>query len=180
MDVFNFYNFSTAQWVSIGVIIFVFITMIIFGATRAGDLFFHMTNHWKTSVAAFLLIALTLLFTVFHQPVVKQIRSMYWMMVLNEGHDVLTRVEDCRAFLTAIQNGQEYIPDTGHSGGLHNYQPEQYWDICSDTFGKNYWKHDISVNGQHGGHVLCALYNAQSDIISSKAKVWCDTVFKKK
>lgn len=180
MDAFNFYNFSTAQWVSIALILFVFFSMIILGATRAGDIFYHMTNNWKATVATVLLVVLTLLFTVFHQPVVKQIRSLYWMMVLKEGHDVLSRVEDCRTYLIAIQGGQDYTPDTSRHGGLHSYPIEQYWDICADTFGKNYWKHDISVNGQHGGHVLCELYSNQSEIVSSKAKVWCDTVFKNK
>lgn len=178
MNMFSGYDFSTMQWISIGVILFAFLAMIILGATRTGDIFYAITQNWKVSISAFILILLTLLFGVFHEPVTRGIQSAYWRVVLKEGPDVITRVQHCRGFLEAMQNGQSYTPPAEDKGGLKKHNPAKYWDICAAAFGKNYWKYDISVNGQNGGALFCALYEAQQDIASPTADVWCDTVLK--
>ena len=178
MNIFSGYYFSTMQWISIGIILFVFLAMIILGATRAGDIFYMITQNWKASVSAFILIILTLMFGVFHEPVLREIRTTYWRIVLKEGPDVITRVQHCRAFLEAIQNGQSYTPPAEDRGGLNKHSPNEYWDVCAAAFGKNYWKYDISVNGQNGGALFCELYEVQEGLTSPTADVWCDTVLK--
>ncbi len=50
------------------------------------------------------------------------------------------------------------------------------WEECSKRFGMNYWKYDISVNGENGGQALCRAYR-QSDYRSSDVDAWCNTVF---
>lgn len=101
---------------------------------------------------------------------------------------VLATIRTCQAFVTAqldeTQAGARTLPERADSNPsllhLASAVPvanAKDWDRCARTFGTNYWKYDISVNGQNGGQALCRAYRAQSEIASGEVEAWCNTVF---
>lgn len=89
---------------------------------------------------------------------------------------VTTTIERCKAFVAAEQaHTPGYMPP---SPPLHDkvlIGAVSYWDTCSQAFGMNYWKYDISINGQPGGPALCGAYR-QSGPRSPVTDGWCSTV----
>ena len=80
-------------------------------------------------------------------------------------------VDSCRDFVTArLERGHGPPP----GGALKIGRPT--WESCAKVFGTNYWKHDISINGENGGLVLCRAYR-QDSYRSGNVDAWCDTVF---
>lgn len=102
---------------------------------------------------------------------------------------VLATIRTCQAFVTAQLDTQQAegrtLPERadGSPSLLHlasdvPLRTSKDWDRCARTFGTNYWKYDISINGEHGGQALCKAYRQQQDFASSEVEAWCDTVFK--
>lgn len=101
---------------------------------------------------------------------------------------VLARIRTCQAFVTAQLDTQqvgdrtlleraEGSPSLLHLASDVPPRTSRDWDRCARTFGTNYWKYDISINGEHGGQALCKAYRQQQDFTSSEVEAWCDTVF---
>lgn len=85
-------------------------------------------------------------------------------------------ITKCKKFVEAKIAGQETEDFRTVSAGIINISNISYWEICANTFGMNYWKYDISINGQNGGRLLCDTY-ARSTYRNGKVNAWCDTVF---
>ena len=88
----------------------------------------------------------------------------------------VTQIEKCREFVTAkAEHRPGYIDPKPSLGDYITMGAHSYWDTCAQTFGMNYWKHDISINGQNGGQVLCKTY-LQDSYRSGIVDSWCNTV----
>lgn len=90
--------------------------------------------------------------------------------------DVQVTIRRCREFTVAKRDGDEsYIDPKPPFIDVIKIGAKTYWDTCARVLGSNYWKHDISIDGENGGKVFCAAYRA-GDYRSSTVNVWCDTV----
>jgi hypothetical protein len=89
---------------------------------------------------------------------------------------VAGNVAICRKFVRSRLHGAAYEPE-GLSHGFLGLGPHDPWEICAGTFGMNYWKYDISVDGRNGGAVLCELYRHRNAQPSEAVESWCQTVF---
>ena len=87
-------------------------------------------------------------------------------------------ISDCKGFLTAKNNHGDFNLIL-EEGSFYRPQTEaDLWDTCATVFGQNYWKNDITVNGQNGGKLLCNLYH-QGTYNSANVDAWCDSVLEK-
>lgn len=86
------------------------------------------------------------------------------------------QIRQCKEFVRAKASGEETAEYRQISAGPVNITKISYFDVCARTFGLNFWRYDISIDGQDGGRLLCETY-ARSTYRSSKVQSWCDTVF---
>jgi hypothetical protein len=85
-------------------------------------------------------------------------------------------IHSCKEFIGAKASGHEY--NITHEASSY-YRPTTeaaMWHTCSEVFGQNYWRYDISINGENGGHLLCRMYKEQ-DRNAAATNSWCETVF---
>lgn len=86
-------------------------------------------------------------------------------------------IRECKGFVTAkLENRASYEEPDPPLGDVIRIGAKSYWDTCARTFGMNYWKHDISINSENGGHVLCRAYRSGT-YRSGNVESWCATVF---
>lgn len=85
-------------------------------------------------------------------------------------------IRQCAEFVKAKRSGEEVAEYRPVSAGPISISKISYWDFCARTFGMNYWKFDISIDGQNGGRLLCDTY-ALDTYRSPNVQSWCDTVF---
>ncbi len=85
-----------------------------------------------------------------------------------------TMVDVCKQFVEAHSGGQAFTPPA--LSGLVSLNEDNYWELCARTFGMNYWKYDITVNGRNGGLALCDAAGREGRD-SSTVRTWCSTVF---
>lgn len=105
-----------------------------------------------------------------------EVRISSFALPLPGENPGIAQIDSCKEFVAAKAE---------HRAGYVEPQPSwrdtivmgahSYWDTCAQTFGMNYWKHDISIGGKNGGQLLCKTYHEdgyRSGIVDS----WCNTV----
>lgn len=179
--------------ITLSVLFLITVTLVVSG--RFGDVFYYAFKNIKAT----LFVALCLCAGAFvglsysdmtyapHIPVASAAMTLVNDIRQPPEDKVLATIRTCQAFVTAqldIQAGPRTLPERPDSSPsllhLASAVPppsEKDWDRCARTFGTNYWKHDIAVNGQNGGQALCRAYRAQTDHRSGEVEAWCDTVF---
>ena len=163
-------------YIAIGLIAAIALLLFILSFNRIGDWLYAAVKEWKAALLA-LIIFSTLGIMFLGQQAIGQSahaissRISYW-----SGSRPNETVAQCRMF-TRLKADHEKIQPYIDNRALNIHpNPDKYWEICIQAFGQNYWKQDITVNGQSGGKLLCRLYNT-SAYVSSKVQTWCDTVF---
>lgn len=101
---------------------------------------------------------------------------------VNQKHAEAT-ISHCKSFLTAYSGREDGLLKEPLKAGFikisndtSDYWKSHYLEVCAQAFGMNYWRHDITVNGQSGGRVLCEIYRKEN-FKSGKIQSWCGTVF---
>ncbi len=105
--------------------------------------------------------------------------SMYHAnLQTNDNGEARYQIRQCKDFVSASLDGT--LTDQDHKrtfkAGFIKVKTGSDWDFCARTFGLNFWKHDISINGQNGGRLLCDAY-ARASYRSGEVDSWCSTVF---
>lgn len=174
----------TNIWVIAGVSFFLIATLLV--SYRLGDAVYFAQKHWKASL--FVLICVStgaLAGTNFRNmtmaPDIEVSDALSYVASFHQPSEerVLATIRNCQAFVTARLDGRT-LPERSDSNPslLHFVSAVPVdWDQCARTFGMNYWKHDIGINGENGGVALCRAYHEQKDFASSEVSNWCDTVF---
>ncbi|MBI1257675.1 MAG: hypothetical protein GC204_09415 [Chloroflexi bacterium] len=142
-----------------------------------GGLIYAATRNWK--VLAFVVIGgLIGTVIVFKQQELKYQLAYYYMTGGKDSDTLEARyaVRQCKEFVEAKLNSAPTEDVRMIKAGFINIGSVSNWDYCARTFGLNYWKTDISINGQDGGRLLCQAY-ARDTYRSEKVQTWCDTVF---
>ena len=141
------------------------------------DAVYNATKYWKE--VGFVLVCAVIggIFAMKHDAMAYQAHNLQFRIQLPEEKTVASTIRECKSFLEARVQGQNFekaIKPTLISYG--STPVERNWEVCAKTFGMNYWKYDISINGQDGGRLLCETY-AHEPTVSGKVLVWCETVF---
>lgn len=99
-------------------------------------------------------------------------------LIQPEDRRTAARIADCKEFVEARLHNRPYgeVDRAMIDLGVIRIGTTSYWDSCARTFGMNYWKHDITIDGRNGGHVLCDLYR-NTPYKSGDVDAWCTTVF---
>ncbi|PJB71372.1 MAG: hypothetical protein CO093_05335 [Alphaproteobacteria bacterium CG_4_9_14_3_um_filter_47_13] len=142
-----------------------------------GSVIYFVTTHWR--VAGFILIgSLFGVFIVLKQQDLKYELAYYYFTGTKNTGELQSRyqIRQCREFILAKIKGEEVADDRHLTAGFINISTISNWEFCARTFGLNYWKHDITINGQNGGRLLCEAY-ARDTYRSDNVQIWCDTVF---
>ncbi len=142
-----------------------------------GDGLYTLTKNWR--LASFVLVLSLLGVLVVIKQEEFKYELVYYYYAGNQSkapQDTKYRIRQCKDFVQAKLNGGEAIETRPIKAGFINVSAVNNWDFCAKTFGLNYWEHDISINGQSGGRVLCEAY-ARDTYRSGKVQTWCDTVF---
>jgi hypothetical protein len=135
-----------------------------------GNGIYLMFTHWRETIFLFLCAGAGALFALRADTLGSDMQSLYAGIAEPSPIAVASTINDCKSFVAAKMDGKGY--DSMKRGA-------DPWQTCAQTFGRNYWKYDISVNGRNGGTALCDAYahlprDAQT---SGTVKSWCDTVF---
>lgn len=99
------------------------------------------------------------------------------LLPVPEGERTTILVRECKSFVAAkLENRADYDEPAPPLGDVVRIGAKSYWDTCARAFGMNYWKHDISINGENGGQALCRAYHSGA-YRSGNVESWCATVF---
>ncbi len=164
----DYWIYIVAGFVVIGVLL---------SARLWGDGIYVVSKHWR--MAAFVLgcCAVTSLFAIKQEQFKYEIAYLYYTGTKNTSEtDARYQVRVCKEFVQAKIDGRQTAEFHTISAGPVEISSVSNWEYCARTFGLNYWKHDISINGQDGGRLLCEAY-ARDAYRSSRVQTWCDTVF---
>lgn len=86
-------------------------------------------------------------------------------------------IRECKIFVAArLEHRRDYEEPDPPLGDVVKIGAKSFWDTCAHVFGMNYWKYDLSINGENGGEKLCRAYR-ESDYRSDYVSGWCATVF---
>lgn len=102
--------------------------------------------------------------------------AMEMKILLPADEKLAAQISDCKAFVQAKAQGLPYGDEETTRPGIMLAGGPSKWESCARTFGMNYWKHDISIDGRNGGQLLCEAY-ARQNTPSPNVQVWCETVF---
>ncbi len=135
-----------------------------------------LTKHRRFGIFLVLCGVVAVMFSLPHEQLRDNMAHRYYSWAQPGERETMAMIATCRSFVQAHIDGQN--PDNVHkvSAGFITISHVSYWDVCARTFGMNYWRHDISINGENGGQVLCHAYHRAS-YQSPRVDAWCDTVF---
>lgn len=142
-----------------------------------GTVFYAVTRHARVAGFVCILSLLGAILVLKAQDLKYDIA--YYHFTGTENTDVLEakyHIRQCKEFVEAKLDGRDAADQRSLSTGFMNISGVSNWEFCARTFGLNYWKEDISINGQDGGHLLCEAY-AHDTYRSPRVQTWCDTVF---
>ncbi len=89
----------------------------------------------------------------------------------------LTQIQECKRFITEkLEHRDNESEPSAFLDRVTRTGARSVWDTCAWSFGMNYWKDDISINGESGGKALCRAYH-QDSYRSRNVENWCKTVF---
>jgi hypothetical protein len=92
----------------------------------------------------------------------------------------VAQIDSCKEFIAAKSEGRAgYIDPQPTLSDKIIMGADSYWDVCAQTFGMNYWKHNITIGGKNGGQILCDAYRKDS-YRSGIVESWCSTVLSPK
>jgi len=142
-----------------------------------GDGLYYLSKHWRAAAFAVTSLALVWLIAVKQEQFKYEVAYYYFTGTKNTGEDdARYQIRMCKDFVQDKIEGNPTAEVHKVAAGPINFAGVSNWDYCARTFGLNYWKHDISINGQDGGRLLCEAY-ARDTYRSGKVNAWCDTVF---
>ena len=94
----------------------------------------------------------------------------------DDNERIATAINECKKFVEAKLDGKlSYDEPSPSLGDVIRIGATSYWDTCANTFGMNYWKHDIYIKGEEGGAMLCKAYR-NGAYRSGNVENWCATV----
>ena len=141
-----------------------------------GDGIYMLVKNWRVVTAVAMVLVFVSLISLKHDNLQYEMASYVYSAKTPDDVKIASTIQQCKGFVQAKLEGQETQDYRTISAGIINISNISYWEICANTFGMNYWKHDISINGNNGGHLLCDAYT-HATYRSSKVNAWCDTVF---
>lgn len=141
-----------------------------------GDGIYVLIKNWRAAAVLSMALVLVSLISLKHDNLQYEMASYVYHAKTPDDVKIASTIEQCKSFVQAKMQGQQTQDYRTISAGIINISNISYWEICANTFGMNYWKHDISINGQNGGHLLCNAYT-HATYRSGKVNAWCDTVF---
>ena len=168
MDIVNLVFFAAI--LGIGLLLYTF---------RSGltDFLYVAVKNWK--VSAFIVVCAIAgigggIYASSDEPI--EVRISSFALPLPGENPGVAQIDSCKDFITA---------KASHRAGYVDPRPSwsdriimgagSYWDTCAQTFGMNYWKHDISIGGKNGGQLFCKTYH-ENGYRSGIADSWCSTV----
>jgi hypothetical protein len=168
MDIFNLVFYAAI--LGIGLLLYTF---------RSGlsEYLYIAIKNWKAS--AFIVVCLIAgvtggIYASSDQPI--EVRISSFALPLPGDNPGVAQIDSCKDFVTAkAEHRAGYIDPKPSWSDKIIIGANSYWDTCAQTFGMNYWKHDISIGGKNGGQMLCKTYHEdgyRSGIVDS----WCSTV----
>ena len=141
------------------------------------DFMYVISKHWQVTTFIVICGLLGGIVAVKQQEFKYELAYLYYTGTKNTGTlEAKYQIRQCKEFLQAKINGTQANDHRSITAGIFKISSISNWEFCARTFGLNYWKHDLSINGQDGGRVLCDTY-ARDTYRSSKVQTWCDTVF---
>jgi hypothetical protein len=140
-----------------------------------GEIAYFLTAKWRESLFLGMCALIGALSALHMNSIGREITLLPKIAFANDM-SVPSDIAICRKFVKAQLHGDAYMPE-GLSHGLISFGPIDPWESCARTFGMNYWNHDISVEGQSGGRLLCEIYNKRQEEPSDKVESWCNSVF---
>lgn len=180
----------------VGTLLFLAVTLLVVSG-RFGDVFYIALTHGKATLFVCLCLSVGILAGLHlryggsfspaaalpdvNMPVIGDLYQ-------TSEERTLATIRNCQAFVTAQLDTQadartrpertDSSPPLLHLASDVLPGTSRDWDRCAKAFGLNYWKEDISVNGENGGTALCKAYRAQDEYRSGDVNAWCETVFK--
>ncbi len=142
-----------------------------------GSWIYTLSRNWKLLSFVTILSLVGITAVMMQQDLKYKLAYSYWRgNVAQDSKEIAYQIRQCKEFVLAKANGQETSEYHQISAGPVNISKISNYDFCARTFGLNFWQHDITINGQDGGRLLCETY-ARDTYRSSKVQSWCDTVF---
>lgn len=161
--------------------IYVIAGFIVIGALLTirlwGDVVYYFSKHWRLITFVVVGCSLGALGVVKQQHFKYELAYMYFTGTKNTPeHEARYQVRLCKEFVLAKVEGRQTADYHIIAAGPIPISNIHNWEYCARVFGLNFWKHDISINGQDGGRLLCEAY-ARDTYRSGKVNTWCSTVF---
>ena len=142
-----------------------------------GDAIYLTTKNWRPIVFAAAGLVLAVIIAAKQEQFKHDLAYMYYTGAKNtDEQEARYQIRQCKDFVLAKVEGKQTTEYHTVAAGPIQISNISNWEYCARTFGLNYWKHDISINGQDGGRLLCDAY-ARDTYRSGKVNTWCDTVF---
>ena len=145
---------------------------------RAGvtDFVYLAVKNWKQTAFVFICMAGGLVGGLYASGDSQLLQIYSLALPLPAENPGVAQIDKCREFVAAkAEHRPGYIDPNPSLDDYVLIGAHSYWDTCAQTFGMNYWKHDISINGQNGGQILCKAY-LQDSYRSGIVDSWCNTV----
>lgn len=144
-----------------------------------GNGIYIMTTHWRESAFLLLCALAGAGFAIKKDTIGHDLSAFVAGLSAPSEENIAVTIGACKKFVHAKSAGLPFTPPQGNSP--LPAREEAYWETCAQTFGMNYWKHDITVDGRNGGEALCGAYardpRAAALPSAGKVQAWCGTVF---
>lgn len=146
------------------------------------DIAYLALKRWKQTLFVAICIGGGLFAGTYNSHVGHALNEYHFRMALKlykESDDTRTAmvINECKKFVEAKLDGRkDYDESSLPFDGIIKIGVSSYWDTCADTFGMNYWKHEIFIRGEEGGPMLCKVYRNDKSYRSGNVESWCATV----
>lgn len=144
------------------------------------DILYTSVRNWRLTVFVVLCIAAGLVMgfrTAGHEHDGISSSGSLFSSLQDDEQTAADAIRSCKLFvLSRAQHLRDYTDPEPSLGDVITIGAQSYWDTCAHVFGTNYWKHDITINGEEGGRLLCRAWR-ESGQPASHAAEWCNTVF---
>lgn len=161
----------------------VFIVLLGLWNFRSGitDFIYLLFKHWKHTVFILVCLMVGLAVGLYGANLDRMMTHHQVMKLQPKENKVLADIRACQDFVLAkLEQRDNYEDPSPSLGDVIKIGAKSYWDSCARTFGMNYWKYDISINGENGGQLLCRTYRQDplyTSYRSGNVETWCNTVF---
>lgn len=145
------------------------------------DIAYLALKHWKHTIFVVTCIGVGLFVGAYNAHLGNMMDEYNFRLTLQsqkKGDDerIAATINQCKKFVEAKLDGRtDYDEPSPSLGDVIRIGAKSYWDTCANTFGMNYWKHEIFIRGEEGGPMLCKAYHKTS-YRSGNVESWCSTV----